>query len=65
MLNIGRAGFPPEKIGETVHTALTTPNPKTRYVVTPQPLMNWVSLHMPKRMVDRTVASRLGLTRQV
>jgi NAD(P)-dependent dehydrogenase (short-subunit alcohol dehydrogenase family) len=64
MLKIGRAGFPPEKIGETVHTALTTRNPKTRYVVTPQPLMNWVSLHMPKRMVDRTVASRLGLTRQ-
>jgi NAD(P)-dependent dehydrogenase (short-subunit alcohol dehydrogenase family) len=64
MLKIGRAGFPPEKIGEAVHTALTTRNPKTRYVVTPQPLMNWVSLHMPKRMVDRTVASRLGLTRQ-
>ena len=64
MVKIGKAGFPPEKIGETVLTALTTPNPKTRYVVTPQPLMNWVSLHMPKRMVDRTVASRLGLTRQ-
>jgi NAD(P)-dependent dehydrogenase (short-subunit alcohol dehydrogenase family) len=64
MLKIGRAGFPPEKIGEVVWTALTTPNPKTRYVVTPQPLMNWVSLHMPKRLVDRTVASRLGLTRQ-
>jgi NAD(P)-dependent dehydrogenase (short-subunit alcohol dehydrogenase family) len=64
MLKIGRAGFPPEKIGETVHMALTTANPKTRYVVTPQPLMNWVSLNMPKRMVDRTVAGRLGLTRQ-
>ncbi len=64
MLKIGRAGFPPEKIGETVHTALTTPSPKTRYVVTPQPLMNWVSLNLPKRLVDRTVANRLGLTRQ-
>jgi NAD(P)-dependent dehydrogenase (short-subunit alcohol dehydrogenase family) len=64
MLKIGRAGFPPEKIGETVLTALTAANPKTRYVVTPEPLMNWLSLHMPKRMIDRTVASRLGLTRQ-
>lgn len=64
MLKIGRAGFPPEKIGEVVHTALTSPNPKTRYVVTPQPLMNWLGLHMPKRLVDRTVARQLGLTRQ-
>jgi NAD(P)-dependent dehydrogenase (short-subunit alcohol dehydrogenase family) len=64
MLKLGRAGFPPEKIGEVVHTALTAPNPKTRYVVTPDPLTNWLSRHMPKRMVDRTVASRLGLMRQ-
>ena len=64
MLKLGRAGFPPEKIGEIVHTALTTPDPRTRYVVTPDPFMNWLSLNMPKRLVDGAVASRLGLTRQ-
>lgn len=63
MLKIGKAGFPPEKIGETVHEALTAANPKTRYVVTPQPLMNWMGLNLPKRFMDKQIASRLGLNR--
>ncbi|MDP3737696.1 MAG: SDR family NAD(P)-dependent oxidoreductase [Hyphomonadaceae bacterium] len=61
MLKIGKAGFPPEKIGETVHEALTSPNPKTRYVVTPQPLMNWMGVNLPKRFMDQQMAKRLGL----
>jgi NAD(P)-dependent dehydrogenase (short-subunit alcohol dehydrogenase family) len=64
MLQMGRSGLPPEKIGEAVHTALTAPNPKTRYVVTPRPFENWMTTHLPRRMVDRTVAGRLGLMRQ-
>jgi NAD(P)-dependent dehydrogenase (short-subunit alcohol dehydrogenase family) len=63
MVDLGRKGLPPERIGETVRTALTTSSPKTRYVVTPEPLTNWMSLNMPKRMIDRTIAKRLGLTR--
>jgi NAD(P)-dependent dehydrogenase (short-subunit alcohol dehydrogenase family) len=63
MLELGRKGFPPEKIGETVLTALTAAKPKTRYVVTPQPLQNWMALHLPKRMVDATVANQMGLKR--
>jgi NAD(P)-dependent dehydrogenase (short-subunit alcohol dehydrogenase family) len=63
MVELGRKGLPPERIGETVRTALTAASPKTRYVVTPEPLTNWMSLHMPKRMIDRTIAKRLGLTR--
>lgn len=62
MLEMGRKGFPPERIGEVVHTALTTPNPKTRYIATPDPFGNWMSNHLPKRMVDNTIARRLGLT---
>ncbi len=64
MVELGRKGFPPERIGETVHTALTSPKPKTRYVVTPEPLTNWLGNNLPKRMVDNTIAKRLGLTRQ-
>lgn len=64
MVELGRKGLPPERIGETVHTALTAANPKTRYVVTPEPLTNWMSLNMPKRMIDKTIAKRLGLTRR-
>lgn len=64
MLEMGRKGFSPERIGEVVHTALTAPNPKTRYVVTPEPLTNWMGNNLPKRMVDATIARRLGLSRQ-
>ena len=63
MIEIGRAGFPPERIGKAVHVALTAPNPKTRYVVTPQPLTNWLGLNLPKRFFDKQVAKRLGLER--
>jgi NAD(P)-dependent dehydrogenase (short-subunit alcohol dehydrogenase family) len=64
MVDLGRKGLPAERIGETVHTALTASRPKTRYVVTPEPLTNWMSLNMPKRMIDRTIAKRLGLERR-
>jgi NAD(P)-dependent dehydrogenase (short-subunit alcohol dehydrogenase family) len=61
MLELGRKGFPPERIGEAVVTALTAARPKTRYVLTPQPLQNWLMLHLPKRMADGIIGGRLGL----
>jgi NAD(P)-dependent dehydrogenase (short-subunit alcohol dehydrogenase family) len=63
MTDMGRMGLAPEKIGEAVHTALTTARPKTRYIVTPDPLQNWLSNNMPKRMVDKTIAKQLGLVK--
>jgi len=65
MVKLGRNGLPPERIGETVHTALTATNPKTRYVVTPEPFTNWLSNRLPKRMIDNAMATRLGLTRRI
>lgn len=65
MIAQGRKGFPPERIGEIVHTALTARKPKTRYVVTPDPLTNWMGNHLPKRLVDGAFAKQLGLTRQL
>lgn len=56
----GRRGLPPERIGEVVHTALTTPHPKTRYVVTPTRFVQFLTDTLPKRVVDRIVAKRLG-----
>jgi short-subunit dehydrogenase len=61
MTEMGRKGLAPERIGEVVHTALTAPKPKTRYIVTPDPLQNWMSNNLPKRLVDRTIAKQLGL----
>ncbi|HEY3777457.1 MAG TPA: SDR family oxidoreductase [Rhizomicrobium sp.] len=62
MLSHGRQGLNPEQIGETVWRALTAARPKTRYVVTPDPLQNFLANTLPKRIVDRMIARRLGLT---
>lgn len=63
MLENGRKGLAPERIGETVLTALTASRPKVRYTVTPEPFQNWMMLHFPKRFLDRMIAGRLGLRR--
>ena len=59
----GRKGFPPERVGDVVLTALTAARPKTRYTVTPHPYMTWLLRWLPKRFVDRAIAKRLGLRR--
>ncbi len=61
MIALGRNGFPPEKIGEAIHHALTAEKPKVRYSVTPKPFEDFVTRTLPKRMVDRIVGQRLGL----
>lgn len=38
MLQLGRSGLPPEKIGEAICHALTAPRPKVRYTVAPDML---------------------------
>jgi NAD(P)-dependent dehydrogenase (short-subunit alcohol dehydrogenase family) len=61
MIDGGKKGLPAERIGETVKTALTASTPKTRYTVTPVPMQNWMANTLPKRVVDRMIARRLGL----
>ncbi len=58
----GAAGLPPEAIGEAVAKALTTARPKVRYTVAPNPLTAFMMANLPRRMVDRMVAKRLGLS---
>jgi hypothetical protein len=62
MLQFGRNGLPAETIAETVFEALTTPQPKVRYQITPDPLRHLATALLPKRTVDRIIARRLGLT---
>ena len=62
MLANGRKGLEPEQVGEVVWRALTTAKPKTRYVITPDPSGQILLANtLPKRMVDRMIAKRLGL----
>ena len=60
VIDQGRRGLPPERIGEVVYTALTTARPRVRYVVTPTRVQQLVADALPKRIVDRIVARRLG-----
>jgi hypothetical protein len=64
MLVNGRKGLPPERLGRAVYHALATPRPRTRYVVTPDPVQNILFNTLPKRVVDRFIARRLGLEPQ-
>ncbi len=60
-----RHTLPASAVAEVVHTALSAPQPKVRYTITPAPLMNWLlPLALPARWLDRIAAKRLGLTRQ-
>jgi NAD(P)-dependent dehydrogenase (short-subunit alcohol dehydrogenase family) len=61
MVARGKNGLAPERIGELVKTALTVAKPKTRYTMTPEPLQNLMAIALPKRVIDRMIARRLGL----
>jgi hypothetical protein len=53
----------PEAIGEAVYQALAAPHPPVRRVITPTPVQHFLTNHLPKRMVDRMIAKKLGLKR--
>jgi NAD(P)-dependent dehydrogenase (short-subunit alcohol dehydrogenase family) len=60
-LETGKKGLPPERVGEVVKTALTSARPKTRYTLAPDPVTTLMTKRLPKRMVDKLIASQLGL----
>lgn len=61
----GRKGLAPERVGELIWQVLTTPKPRVRYTIIRQQLFNRVlSMVLPKRLVDRILARRLGLKRK-
>jgi NAD(P)-dependent dehydrogenase (short-subunit alcohol dehydrogenase family) len=61
MVNDGRKGYPPEKVGEVVWHALTTPKPRVRYAVVPgNPIRNFIQALLPKRVLDNIIARNLG-----
>jgi NAD(P)-dependent dehydrogenase (short-subunit alcohol dehydrogenase family) len=61
MLQLGESGLPAEKIGELIYLALTVPKPRVRYQIAPDPMRHLMTAVLPKRMVDRIIAKRLGL----
>ena len=61
MQHLESIGLPPERIAERVFEALTSPQPKVRYQITPDPMRHLMMTMLPKRMVDKIIAKRLGL----
>jgi hypothetical protein len=61
MLQLAKTGLPPEKIAEGIFTALTSALPKVRYTITPNPLEQLALSILPKRLIDKIIAKRLGL----
>ena len=61
MLQLGEIGLPAEKIAEVIADALTSAHPKVRYQITPDPMRHLITAVLPKRMVDKIIAKRLGL----
>lgn len=61
MVQHGKKGYPPEKVGEVVLHALTTPRPRVRYAVVPNALTSWIiPMLLPARWTDKIVARSLG-----
>jgi hypothetical protein len=61
MLHLGEIGLPPENIAEAIANALTSASPKVRYQLAPDPMRHLMTSVLPKRMVDKIIAKRLGL----
>ncbi len=62
VMDVGRMGDPPERMARTIHHALTTPSPKTRYAPVHGKFLNWTLPGLlPKRFVDRKIGRALGL----
>jgi NAD(P)-dependent dehydrogenase (short-subunit alcohol dehydrogenase family) len=61
MQRLDSIGLPPQRIAEALYDALTLPNPKVRYQITPDRMRHLMTAYLPKRVVDRIIAKRLGL----
>jgi len=61
MLQLGETGLPAEKIAERIAEALTAASPKVRYQITPDPIRHLMMTILPRRMLDKIIARRLGL----
>jgi NAD(P)-dependent dehydrogenase (short-subunit alcohol dehydrogenase family) len=61
MQHLDSIGLPPERIAEVVYDALTLPKPKVRYQIAPDPMRHFMAGVLPKRLVDKIIAKRVGL----
>ena len=64
-IKLGINGFSPKVIGENIVKILMTNKPKSRYVITPQKMKNYlIPGFLPDRWVDNMVGKMLGLIKK-
>jgi NAD(P)-dependent dehydrogenase (short-subunit alcohol dehydrogenase family) len=61
MLQLGENGLPAETIAARIADVLISANPKVRYQIAPDQLRHLMTSVLPKRVVDKIIAKRLGL----
>jgi len=62
LMRTGIHGLPAAQVGNLVMHIMTTSRPRTRYMLAPNPLINWwLPRLLPIRWVDRIVARAYGL----
>jgi NAD(P)-dependent dehydrogenase (short-subunit alcohol dehydrogenase family) len=59
--HLSEIGLPAEQIAGRIADALTMASPKVRYQIAPDPMRHLITLVLPKRVVDKIIAKRLGL----
>jgi NAD(P)-dependent dehydrogenase (short-subunit alcohol dehydrogenase family) len=65
MIEDGRKGYPPEKVGEVVLQALTASKPRVRYAVVPgNPITHFIQQLLPTRVIDGIIARNLGFNQK-
>jgi NAD(P)-dependent dehydrogenase (short-subunit alcohol dehydrogenase family) len=66
MVQNGRTGMPVERVTKAILAALESPKPKSRYVLARKWLTGWLLPRwLPDRWIDRIMAARMGLKRQL
>jgi len=57
-----KTGFAPEKVGELIWRALTTPRPRARYAIVPHRLVEWsIPRRLPTELLDYCIAKLFRL----
>jgi NAD(P)-dependent dehydrogenase (short-subunit alcohol dehydrogenase family) len=59
--HLSEIALPPEQIAGRIVDALTVASPKVRYQIAPDPMRHLMTLVLPKRVIDKIIARRLGL----
>lgn len=57
----GKNGLPPADVGELILSVVESPNPKTRYLITPEKASFWMGRLLPDKWFDKILYNRLGM----